>query len=114
MKTKFLNVRVSEDTLTKLKELASAENRSQGNWIETLVDREYNKLKGEMKMLMKRIERAIETEAMKTGKMGTESVVATLILSESEINEFETLEYSENYHMELEGNELYVRWTEEV
>ena len=46
MKSKFLNVRVSEDTLHKLKELAAAYGRSQGNWIETQVKKEYEKLKG--------------------------------------------------------------------
>jgi predicted DNA-binding protein len=42
-KDKKLNIRVSQDTLNKLKELAELENRSQGNYIETIIEREYAK-----------------------------------------------------------------------
>jgi hypothetical protein len=114
MKNRYLNVRVSQDTLTKLKELAAANNRSQGNWIETIIESEHQKLKEKAKMLQTKIERLIEKEALKTGKMGTESVSITSVLSDSELKEFDSLRLNNHYYTELEGNELYVRYTEEI
>jgi hypothetical protein len=43
-------VRISRPHLTKLQELATLENRSATNYLETLVEREYKNLKGEMKV----------------------------------------------------------------
>ncbi len=73
-KDKKLNIRVSCDTLNKLKELAELENRSQGNWIETIIEKEYKKLKGDVKMelMVKYVEwRKISEEMLEDGFSGS-------------------------------------------
>lgn len=50
-------------------------------------------------MLERKIDQAIEKEAMKTGKMGTEPVTVEMTLTSGEIEEFRNLEKydSKNY-----------------
>ena len=64
-------------------------------------------------MLKERIDVQIEKKAMKTGAMGTEDVSVTLTLSDQEIGEYLELELPDNYYCELDGNKLYVSYSEE-
>lgn len=67
-------------------------------------------------MLERKIDRAIEKEAMKTGKMGTEPVTVEMELTSGEIEEFRNLEKydSEHYFWEIEDNTLRISYTEEI
>lgn len=67
-------------------------------------------------MLERKIDRAIEKTAMKTGKMGTEPVTVEMELISEEIEEFKNLEKydSEHYFWEIEGNTLRISYTEEI
>lgn len=67
-------------------------------------------------MLERKIDRAIEKAAMKTGKMGTESVTVEISLTTGEIEEFRNLEKydSEHYFWEIEDNTLRISYTEEI
>ena len=67
-------------------------------------------------MLEGKIDRAIEKEAMKTGKMGTEPVTVEMELISEEIEEFKNLEKydSEHYFWEIEDNTLRISYTEEI
>lgn len=67
-------------------------------------------------MLERKIDRAIEKEAMKTGKMGTEPVTVEMELISGEIEEFRNLEKydNEHYFWEIEGNALRISYTEEI
>lgn len=67
-------------------------------------------------MLERKIDRAIEKEAMRTGKMGTELVTVEMTLTSEEIEEFRTLKKydSEHYFWEIEGNTLRISYTEEI
>ena len=67
-------------------------------------------------MLERKIDRAIEKEAMKTGKMGTEPVTVEMVLTSGEIEEFINLEKydSEHYFWEIEDNTLRISYTEEI
>ena len=67
-------------------------------------------------MLERKIDRAIEKEAMTTGKMGTEPVTVEMTLTSGEIEEFRNLEKydSKNYFWEVEDNTLRISYTEEI
>lgn len=67
-------------------------------------------------MLERKIDRAIEKEAMKTGKMGTEPVTVEMALTSEGIEEFRNLEKydSEHYFCEIEGNTLRISYAEEI
>lgn len=67
-------------------------------------------------MLERKIDRAIEKEAMKTGKMGTEPVTVEISLTTGEIEEFRNLEKydNEHYFWEIEDNTLRISYTEEI
>lgn len=67
-------------------------------------------------MLERKIDRAIEKEAMKTGKMGAEPVTVEMTLTSGEIEEFRNLEKydSKNYFWEVEDNTLRISYTEEI
>lgn len=67
-------------------------------------------------MLERKIDQAIEKEAMKTGKMGTEPVIVEMTLTSGEIEEFRNLEKydSKNYFWEVEDNTLRISYTEEI
>lgn len=67
-------------------------------------------------MLERKIDRAIEKEAMKTGKTGTEPVTVEISLTTGEIEEFRNLEKydNEHYFWEIEGNALRISYTEEI
>lgn len=67
-------------------------------------------------MLERKIDKAIEKEAMKTGKMGTEPVTVEMALTSGEIEEFRNLgKYdSEHYFWEIEDNTLRISYTEEI
>ena len=67
-------------------------------------------------MLERKIDRAIEKAAMKTGKMGTESVTVEISLTTGEIEGFRNLEKydSEHYFWEIEDNTLRISYTEEI
>lgn len=49
-------------------------------------------------MLERKIDRAIEKEAIKTGKMGTELVTVEMALTSGEIEEFRNLEKYDSDH----------------
>jgi hypothetical protein len=74
------------------------------------------------KDLIERIERAIEKEILKSGKMGTETVSVSLTLTEEELCTFYKLDCfdSEKYSWEVErdtereGITLIILYTEEV
>ncbi len=68
---------------------------------------------------MRKIDRAIEEEIMKTGAMGTEMVSIRMKLTDEEKAEFlKTDKYdSDHYYWEFDEsdeNELYIDYTEEV
>ena len=67
-------------------------------------------------MLERKIDRAIEKTAMKTGKMGTEPVTVEISLTTGEIEEFRSLEKydNEHYFWEIEDNTLRISYTEEI
>lgn len=67
-------------------------------------------------MLERKIDQAIEKEAIKTGKMGTEPVTVEMALTSGEIEEFRNLEKydSKNYFWEVEDNTLRISYTEEI
>lgn len=67
-------------------------------------------------MLERKIDRAIEKETMKTGKMGTEPVTVKMALTSEEIEEFRSLEKydNEHYFWEIEDNTLRISYTEEI
>lgn len=67
-------------------------------------------------MLERKIDQAIEKEAMKTGKMGTEPVTVEMTLTSGEIEEFRNLEKydSKNYFWEVEDNTLRISYAEEI
>lgn len=67
-------------------------------------------------MLERKIDRAIEKEAMKTGKMGTEPVTVEMELISGEIEEFRNLKKydNEHYFWEIEDNTLRISYTEEI
>ena len=67
-------------------------------------------------MLERKIDQAIEKEAMKTGKMGTEPVTVEMTLTSGEIEEFRNLEKydNEHYFWEIEDNTLRISYTEEI
>lgn len=67
-------------------------------------------------MLERKIDRAIEKEAIKTGKMGTELVTVEMALTSGEIEEFRNLEKydSDHYFWEIKGNTLRISYTEEI
>lgn len=67
-------------------------------------------------MLERKIDRAIEKEAMRTGKMGTEPVTVEVKLTSEENEEFKNLEKydSEHYFWEIEDNTLRISYTEEI
>ena len=62
---------------------------------------------------MKKIENAIDEKAKNHGIMGTESVSIEMMLTENEKHEFLSLELSENWNWEFEGNTLYISYKEE-
>ena len=69
------------------------------------------------KTLFEKIENAIDEKAKNHGIMGTESVSIEMMLTESEKHEFLSflsLELSEKYWWEFEGNTLYISYTEEL
>lgn len=68
------------------------------------------------KDLIEKINNAIEVEAVRTGKMGTENVSVTLVMTDREIDIFKVIETfdSENYTWDIDGNELNITYTEEV
>lgn len=67
-----------------------------------------------MKKLMKRIKREIKEKAKKYGITGTETLRLTLVLTDKEIKEFVALNFDNHYICDLEENELYINYVEEV
>lgn len=67
-----------------------------------------------MKKLMRRIKKEIKEKAKKYGTHGTENLSITLILTDSEIREFQNLNLDNHYVYDLEGNELRINYVEEV
>ena len=65
-----------------------------------------------MRELIEIIERAIERE----GAMGTESVSVKLELTDEELDIFRNIDLfdTENYAWEIEDNNLYITYTEEI
>lgn len=67
-----------------------------------------------MKKLMKKIKREIKEKAKRYGIIGTETLRVTLILTDSEIKEFQALEFDNHYICDLEQNQLCINYVEEV
>jgi len=63
---------------------------------------------------MKRIKREIKEKAKKYGIIGKDTLKVTLVLTDSEIKEFETLHLDNHYICDLEDNELYINYVEEI
>ena len=63
---------------------------------------------------MKKIKREIKEKAKRYGIIGTETLRLTLILTESEIKEFEVLEFDNHYICDLDQNQLCINYVEEV
>lgn len=68
------------------------------------------------KELENKINSIVEQNIMSLGKMGTETVSSKIHLSDEEIEIFKSIDTfdSENYFWEIEGNVLYLDYTEEV
>jgi len=70
--------------------------------------------------LKQKIDRIIEEEIMKNGKMGTETVRVSIVISNEEINQFKLTDLYDNahYYWEIEKSDegaiLYISYTEEV
>lgn len=69
-----------------------------------------------MEKLIKKIDEAIEKEAMKRGTTGTEQVRVFIKLTDEEKETFSNIEKydKENYSYEMDGNELYISYKEDV
>ncbi len=69
-----------------------------------------------MKNIIEKIKEAIEIEKIKTGKMGSEVVSATIRMTDEELNIFKSIDLfdSENYSWEIEDNNLIINYTEDI
>ena len=69
-----------------------------------------------MRELIEMIERAIEREIERKGAIGTESVSVKLELTDEELDIFRNIDLfdTENYAWEIEDNNLYITYTEEI
>lgn len=69
-----------------------------------------------MKNIIEMIEETIEREKMKTGKMGSEVVSATIRMTDRELDIFKNIDLfdSENYSWEIEDNNLIINYTEDI
>lgn len=69
-----------------------------------------------MKNIIEMIEETIEREKMKTGKMGSEVVSATIRMTNRELDIFKNIDLfdSENYSWEIEDNNLIINYTEDI
>lgn len=68
----------------------------------------------QMKKLMRRIKKEIKEKSKKYGTHGTENLSITLVLTDSEISEFQMLNLDNHYIYDLEENELCINYVEEV
>jgi len=72
-----------------------------------------------MKSINDRIEKAVDKEILKTGKMGTEKVSVEIELTDKEkeiVRNADIAEYKafgKNYWWELKGNKMLANWSEE-
>lgn len=69
-----------------------------------------------MKNIIEKIKEAIEIEKIKTGKMGSEVVSATIRMTDEELDIFKSIDFfdSENYNWEIEDNNLTINYTEDI
>lgn len=69
-----------------------------------------------MKNIIEKIKEAIEIEKIKTGKMGSEVVSATIRMTDEELDIFKGIDLfdSENYSWEIEDNNLIINYTEDI
>ncbi|MBZ9687006.1 hypothetical protein G9F72_011790 [Clostridium estertheticum] len=67
-----------------------------------------------MKKLMRRIKKEIKEKSKKYGTHGTGNLSITLILTDNEIGEFQTVNLDNHYIYDLEENELCINYVEEV
>ena len=69
-----------------------------------------------MKNIIEMIEETIEREKMKTGKIGSEVVSATIRMTDRELDIFKNIDLfdSENYSWEIEDNNLIINYTEDI
>lgn len=69
-----------------------------------------------MKNIIEKIKEAIEIEKIKTGKMGSEVVSATIRMTDEELDIFKGIDLfdSENYSWEIEDNNLTINYTEDI
>jgi hypothetical protein len=64
--------------------------------------------------MLELINKEINKEMERTGKMGTESVTIKLTLTNEQMQEFDKLDLNEHYNFEKEGNTLYINYTEDL
>lgn len=64
--------------------------------------------------MLELINKEINKEMQRTGKMGTESVTIKMTLTDEQMQEFDKLELSKHYSFEKEGNTLYISYVEEL
>ena len=69
-----------------------------------------------MKNIIEKIKEVIEIEKIKTGKMGSEVVSATIRMTDEELDIFKGIDFfdSENYSWEIEDNNLTINYTEDI
>ncbi|MBU3145304.1 hypothetical protein [Clostridium sp. CF012] len=67
-----------------------------------------------MKKIMRRIKKEIKEKSKKYGTRGTENLSITLLLTDSEIIEFQTVNLDDHYIYDLEQDELCINYVEEV
>jgi hypothetical protein len=68
----------------------------------------------QLKKIIKRIKKEIKEKAKIYGVSGTETLKVTLVLNDSEVKEFQTLNLDNHYICDLEENQLCINYVEQV
>lgn len=65
--------------------------------------------------MKEKIDKLLDAEALRTGKIGIEDITIRLKLNEDEMEEFQKLDFEKNYWWEFENNnELIVTYSEDI
>ena len=65
-------------------------------------------------MLKNIIDEKLQKKALKTGAMGTESTSIDIELTDEQLQEFYTINFSDNYYWEVKGNVVTITYIEEI